>query len=66
MNEMDAKGAEFVDACQDAGTFGVALRLLDTENIRIISRKVPMKALAQRLRQAADICEQQAGKDRLN
>lgn len=55
-----------MDACQDAGTFGVALRLLDTENIRIISRKVPMKALAQLLRQAADICEQQAGKDRLN
>ncbi|PJL41062.1 hypothetical protein B9Y78_08125 [Stenotrophomonas maltophilia] len=66
MNEMDAKGAEFVDACQDAGTFGAALRLLDTENIRIISRKVPMNALAQLLRQAADICEQQAGKDRLN
>ncbi|WP_423156447.1 hypothetical protein [Stenotrophomonas maltophilia] len=66
MNEMDAKGAEFVDAYQEAGTFGAAIRLLDTENIRIISRKVPMKALAQLLRQAADICEQQAGKDRLN
>ncbi|MCI1124808.1 hypothetical protein [Stenotrophomonas maltophilia] len=66
MNEMDAKGAAFVDACQDAGALGIALRLLDNEKIRIISRKVPMKVLAQLLRQAADICEQQAGKDRLN
>lgn len=66
MNEMDAKGAEFVDACQDAGAYGVALRLLDSANIRIISRKVPMKALAALLRQAADICEQQADTNRLN
>jgi len=66
MNEMDAKGAEFVDACQDSGTYGVAVRMIDTANIRIISRKVPMKALAELFRQAADICEQQAGKDRLN
>lgn len=66
MNEMDAKGAEFVDACQDCGTYGVALRLLDTENIRIISRRVPMKALAELLRHAAEICEQQADRERLN
>lgn len=66
MNELDAKGAEFVDVCQDAGTYGVALRLLDSANIRIISRKVPMKALAALLRQAADICEQQADINRLN
>ncbi|WP_426355663.1 hypothetical protein ACN9MD_09720 [Stenotrophomonas maltophilia] len=66
MNDMDAKGAEFVDACQDAGSYGVALRMLDNENIRIICRKVPMKALAELLRQAADICERQADKDRLN
>ncbi|HEL7630531.1 TPA: hypothetical protein UL921_002362 [Stenotrophomonas maltophilia] len=66
MNDMDAKGAEFVDACQDSGTYGVALRLLDTENIRIISRRVPMKALAELLRRAAEICEQQADRERLN
>lgn len=66
MNKMDAKGAEFVDECQDGGSFGVALRLLDSENIRIICRKVPMSAVAELLRQAADICDKQAAKERLN
>lgn len=66
MNKMDAKGVEFVDECQSGGSFGVALRVVDEGNVHVIFRKVPMSAVAQLLRQAADICEKQADTERLN
>lgn len=66
MNHMDESASIFVGECQANDTFGVAIRVVDEENVRIICRKVPMTALAALLRKAADICEKQADKERLN
>lgn len=66
MNHMDELAEAFVEECHDASTFAVAIRVLDDNNVRIICRKVPMGALASLLRRAADICDKQADKERLN
>ncbi len=66
MNHMDELAEAFVEECHDASAFAVALRTLDDDNIRIICQKVPMSALASLLRKAADICDAQADRERLN
>lgn len=66
MNHMDELAEAFVEECHHASSFAVAIRVLDDNNVRIIFRKVPMKALATMLRKAADICDKQADTDRLN
>lgn len=66
MNHMDELAEAFVNECSDTASFAVAIRVLDDNNVRIICRKVPMKALASLLRKAADICDKQADTDRLN
>lgn len=66
MNHMDELAEAFVTECHDRQSFSVAIRVLDDNQVRIICRKVPMKALATLLRKAADICDKQADTDRLN
>lgn len=56
---MDEIGTLFIDECHACDTFGVAIRVLDSGNVRMIYRKVPNAALAKLLRDAADLCEGQ-------
>lgn len=54
---MDEIGTLFVEECHACEKFGVAIRLLDNGQVRMIYRKVPASALAKLLRNAADLCE---------
>lgn len=56
-DHMDELGTLFTNECHENGTFGVAIRMIGENDIRLICRKVPVAALAQLLRQAADTCE---------
>lgn len=54
---LDELASLFIEECQAHETFGVAIRVLDESNIRLVCLKVPAASLAKLLRDAADLCE---------